>query len=630
MTSAPIGDRYGQSRNAVMRACTTLPLLCLLLGLGCAPTSRLPVRSPVASPVTELNPEATAGVTHPALRKLLHDHWEHTMRRWPTWATALGDYRYDALLGETGPEAAAEDRAQVRRWLERLEVVQSQALDPADRLTTDIFEEELQSKVALEVCIFERWSVSPWYNALDQINRIPEHRSIDSPVDGNNLIARYLAVPALMDGILANLEIGVSDGLFGNAESLRRIVDMLDADLARSDEDWSLLGPVRAEHPKWEAQELTDFRERLQAAAHEQVRPALRRYRDFVADELLPHGRSADNAGMSGLANGKACYAASVRNHTTLSLSAEEHHRRGLEALEKVHGEFRALGMKVWGTDDLAVIFERLRSDPELFFDSEEAIIAAATTALDGARNAMSGYFGRVPKADCVVKPIPDYQAPYSTIAYYRHPAPDGSRSGEYFVNTYAPETRPRHEAEVLAFHESIPGHHLQIAIAQELSQLPAFRRHMGMTAFVEGWALYTERLADEMGLYSSDLDRLGMLSFDAWRAARLVVDTGLHAMGWTRSQTRDFLEANTPAALNNIDNEVDRYLNWPGQALAYKTGQFEILALRAEAEEVLGEAFDLAAFHDVVLEAGAVTLPILRKRVKAWQNEVALGSGSR
>ncbi len=260
----------------------------------------------------------------------------------------------------------------------------------------------------------------------------------------------------------------------------------------------------------------------------------------------------------------------------------------------------------------------------------QEAIIAAATTALDGARNAMSGYFGRVPKADCVVKPIPDYQAPYSTIAYYRHPTPDGSRSGEYFVNTYAPETRPRHEAEVLAFHESIPGHHLQIAIAQELSQLPAFRRHMGMTAFVEGWALYTERLADEMGLYSSDLDRLGMLSFDAWRAARLVVDTGLHAMGWTRSQTRDFLEANTPAALNNIDNEVDRYLNWPGQALAYKTGQFEILALRAEAEEVLGEAFDLAAFHDVVLEAGAVTLPILRKRVKAWQNEVALGSGSR
>ena len=630
MTSTSISYERDRNKPPHLCACTALLLLCLLPVLGCAPTSRLAVRSPDAPPAAELNPHATAGVTHPALKQLLHDHWEHTMRRWPTWATALGDYRYDALLGETGPESGAADRSQRRRWLERLEVIQSQSLDPADRLTADIFEEELRSKVALEVCQFERWSVSPWYNALDQINRIPEHRSIDSPQDGDNLIARYLAVPAFIDGSLANLEIGASEGLFGNAESLRRIVAMLDADLARSDADWSLLGPVRAEHPDWEAQALTDFRERLQAAAHEQVRPALKRYRDFLADELLPHGRSADSTGMAGLPNGAACYAASIRNHTTLSLSAEEHHRRGQEALEKVHGEFRALGMSVWGTDDLAAIFERLRSDPELFFDSEEAIISAATAALDGARNAMSGYFGRLPKADCVVQPIPDYQAPYSTIAYYRHPAPDGSRSGEYFVNTYAPETRPRHEAEVLAFHEAIPGHHLQIAIAQELQQLPAFRRHMGMTAFVEGWALYSERLADEMGLYSSDVDRLGMLSFDAWRAARLVVDTGLHAMGWTRSESKHFLEANTPVALNNIDNEVDRYLNWPGQALAYKTGQFEILALRAEAEEVLGEDFDLSAFHDVVLEAGAVTLPILRERVKAWQDRIAQGTSSR
>jgi uncharacterized protein (DUF885 family) len=235
----------------------------------------------------------------------------------------------------------------------------------------------------------------------------------------------------------------------------------------------------------------------------------------------------------------------------------------------------------------------------------------------------MPSLFGRLPKAPCVVKPIPESEAPYTTIAYYRQPVPDGSQPGEYRINTYEPQTRPRFEAEVLAYHESIPGHHLQVAISQELPDVPAFRRNLIANAFVEGWALYTERLADEVGLYSGELDRLGMLSFDTWRSSRLVVDTGIHAMGWTREQAVAFMLQNTALTEANIRNEVDRYISWPGQALGYKLGQREFLRLRARAKELLGERFMLAEFHDQLLRDGAVPLPILSRQLEAWLAEV-------
>jgi uncharacterized protein (DUF885 family) len=230
-----------------------------------------------------------------------------------------------------------------------------------------------------------------------------------------------------------------------------------------------------------------------------------------------------------------------------------------------------------------------------------------------------------VPHTACEVLPVPAYEEADSTIAYYREPAADGSRPGRYYVNTSAPETRPRYEAEVLAFHEAIPGHHLQIAIAQEREELPRFRRHSGPTAFAEGWALYTERLCDEMGLYSGDLDRMGMLSYDAWRAARLVVDTGIHAYGWTRDDAIDYLSANTLLAANNVENEIDRYIAWPGQALAYKLGQRELLDLRDQARARMGAGFRYPDFHDRVLENGAVPLSVLRGVIQDWSG---IGAG--
>jgi uncharacterized protein (DUF885 family) len=241
---------------------------------------------------------------------------------------------------------------------------------------------------------------------------------------------------------------------------------------------------------------------------------------------------------------------------------------------------------------------------------------AKAREALGRAREAMPAFFGILPQARCVVVRMEPHEEKHSTIAYYRQPALDGSRPGRYYINTYAPETRPRYEAEALAFHEAIPGHHLQIAIAQELRDVPEFRKHTGTTAFVEGWALYTEQLSDEMGLYSGDLDRIGKLSYEAWRACRLVVDTGMHALGWSRQQAIDFMLANSALAENNIVNEVDRYITWPGQALAYKLGQLEILALRDEAREKTSARFDIREFHDVVLRNGAVSLATLREIV--------------
>jgi uncharacterized protein (DUF885 family) len=348
--------------------------------------------------------------------------------------------------------------------------------------------------------------------------------------------------------------------------------------------------------------------------------PALGRYADFLEREVLPHGRTGDRVGLSALPDGRACYDALIRRFTTLPLTAPEVHAVGREELARIHQEFSEVGERVFGTREIPEIFERLRTDRRLYFRTSEEVEAKAASALAAARAAMSGWFGRLPKAECVVKRIPEHEAPYTTVAYYRGPPSDGTGPGEYRINVHAPETRPRHEAEVLAFHEAIPGHHLQIAIAQELPEVPAFRRHGGITAYVEGWALYIERLAEEMGLYSGDEDRLGMLSFDAWRACRLVVDTGLHAMGWTRERAERYMAETTPLAPNNIDNEVDRYLTWPGQALSYKIGQREFRRLRHEAEARLGEAFDIKTFHDLVLECGPLPLGLLAERVERWR----------
>jgi uncharacterized protein (DUF885 family) len=336
-----------------------------------------------------------------------------------------------------------------------------------------------------------------------------------------------------------------------------------------------------------------------------------------LADEVLPVARPDEKPGLVHVTGGMEAYDLLIRYHTSLALTAEDLHRTGLREVERIDAEFADLGARLLGTGGVGEALARLRDDPSLHFGTREEIREVAERSLDRAREALPPWFGILPQAPCVVVPMGPHEEEHGTIAYYRQPAPDGSRPGQYYVNLSAPETRPRYEAEALAFHESIPGHHLQIAIGQELGGLPEFRRHLGPTAFFEGWGLYTERLAGEMGLYSGDMDRFGILSFDAWRACRLVVDTGMHALGWSRDRAIAFMREHTALGANNVANEIDRYIVWPGQALAYKTGQLELLRLREEAAAAIGPAFDIRAFHDAVLGNGAIPLETLRDVVR-------------
>lgn len=588
-------------------------LLCCLVGDPAAwavPSKTM--ESPMAHP-------ASAGVDDSALALLLEEHWESMMERWPTWATELGDHRFDDRLADNTPEAAERSRAGVAEWIARTKAIDPDGLTARDQVTWHALLNEFLTARDKAACKTEQWAVSPMGNAFSSLNHLAELHRLRTAEDGANLIARYRAMPAYLDGAIASLQLGLTAGRLPNQESVRRTIEIIDAELARPEAKWALMRPGTAALSDWSPEEKITFVEGLRAAVRGHIRPGYTRYRDFLRDAVLPDSRGPDKAGVRWLPEGTACYSAAIQEHTTLTLSADEIHAIGKAELDSIHGEFRILGERMWGEGDLAAIFERLRTDERLYFDTPQAIQDKADEALARAAAAVPDWFGTLPKTPCVVVPIPDFEARYATIAYYRPPHTDGSKPGEYFINTWAPQTRPRHEAEVLAFHESVPGHHTQIALAQEQDALPLFRRHIRPNAYIEGWALYTERLADEMGLYTSDLDRMGMLSFDAWRASRLVVDTGLHARGWTRKQAIGFMQENTPLALNNIDNEVDRYISWPGQALSYKLGQLEIRRLRREAEQQLGERFELPAFHDAVLQLGAVPLPLLRAHIEQW-----------
>jgi uncharacterized protein (DUF885 family) len=480
------------------------------------------------------------------------------------------------------------------------------------------------------VCKFWQWSVANDSGSpLGQLSYLVESHTVTAPSDAKNLLARLAQGANMIDDTIANLSEGLASDRVASREKVRRAIEQADTELAKPLDAWSMMKPAWPSDT-WPEGERDRLNAELRQVVTAQLVPAVTRYRDFLRDRVLPKAR-VDNEGVGALPDGDACYRASILVHVGLAMTADELHALGEREIARTDKELAALGASVLGTTSLTDTIARLRTDRSLYFSTGDEIMAAAQRALSAAKAAIPRFFAQssLPKTDCILRETPDYEAPYSTVAYYRQPHYDGSKPGEYFVNTYKPETRARFELEALTWHESIPGHHLQIALAQELGALPTFRKLDGSTAFVEGWALYTERLADEMGLYSSDLDRLGKLSFDAWRASRLVVDTGIHAMGWTRARAEQFMREHTALTEINISNEVDRYIGWPGQALAYKVGQLEIFKLRDEAKAALGDDFDLKQFHGVVLGAGAVTLPVLDERVRAWVTSSVRGSAS-
>jgi uncharacterized protein (DUF885 family) len=370
------------------------------------------------------------------------------------------------------------------------------------------------------------------------------------------------------------------------------------------------------EPPDFSDEQRLEWKETLAKAVRESVRPAVERQRDVLRDEVLPASRPVGSEGLSFLPDGDFVYSRAILRYTTLPLQAGEIHQIGLQQIERLADEYRELGLEVLGTDDLDEIFAKLRDDPELRHTSGANIVKASEDAFARAREKMPDWFGKLPKADCVVE-----ETQSGAQAFYFPAADDGSRPGMFFMNTADPSSWGIHQVESTAFHEGIPGHHLQGSIAQELGDsVPDFRRHLHIVAYGEGWALYSERISDEMGIYGSQLDRMGMLVADSMRAGRLVVDTGMHALGWSRQQAINYLAENTPMSMHSITEEIDRYVaSMPGQALSYMIGRIEIERMRQEAEHAMGDRFDVKAFHDTVLGSGAVPLETLDRMVSEW-----------
>jgi len=570
------------------------------------------------APATD-TPADEPGARSARLASLAAEIWDSQMAAHPVYATALGDRRFDDRLRDNGPGALAADSRRLVAWQQQAEAIDPAGLPPADRITHSALRDFLGFELDLVEAGLDAWMVDPLDGPQVTYLNVPSFQPVRTVAEGEALVARWREIGPWVDRLTGTTRDSRRRGVAAPQALIRNVIAELDDLLARPVEDWPLVDPARAEHPQWTGGQRSAHADAVRDAVVEGIKPAFARYRAFLADELGPAARGDDRPGLSHLPGGGEAYARVVRSHTTLDLTPDEIHGIGLDETERIDAEFRQLGGRLLGTTDQPTILDRLRSDPALHFARPTEVFDVAAASLARANAAIPEWFGRLPQAPCIVIEMGAHEAKYSTIAYYRQPAADGSRPGAYYINTTAPETRPRYEAETLAFHEAVPGHHLQIAIAQELDDLPAFRRLSGPTAYVEGWGLYSERLSAEMGLLSGDLDHFGIASFDAWRACRLVVDTGLHALGWSRDRAIRFMVEHTALAENNIANEVDRYLAMPGQALAYKLGQREILRLRDEARTAFGPAFDIRAFHDVVLGQGALGLSTLGEVVDAW-----------
>ncbi len=480
---------------------------------------------------------------------------------------------------------------------------------PPLRAAYAIAREALEAGVGSRVCRYDWWPVSQMIGWQVNFGYLITIQPVGTDPARQDALARWGQLPEYSDAEIENLRAGLAAGYSSPKNIVRIVLGQVDALIATPLKESPFDSPaIRDTTP--------EFVQSWDALVTGQLVPAFRRYRDFLEREYLPAARDA--IAIAANPNGEACYAAAVRQHSSLSRSAEEIHQLGLEQMDAITSEMQAIGERSFGTRDVPKLLERLRTDRQFLFKDREELLAYSQAALDRAKLAAPRWFGLLPKADVVLEPYPAYREK-DAPSEYNPPAEDGSRPAVYLVSAYQAETRSRAGAESTAFHETIPGHHLQVAIALERPEIHPIGRYIFTSGFAEGWALYAERLADQMGLYSSDLDRLGMLSNQAFRAARLVVDSGMHRMGWTRQQAIDYMLAHTAETPDSVRAEIDRYIAFPGQATSYMLGQLEITALREEARAAMGSAFDIKAFHDRVLEDGGVPLGYLDEKIRGW-----------
>ena len=576
---------------------------------ACAPAANAPAGS---APGPVVAASASAAPAAARVVAIADDYMAGLLKIQPELGTFYGlPSAEHNRLSDISLEAQRAWEAKEDAWF-----AQVQTIDPAglvgtpEAITLGFLRESLESSRQGRVCQGSLWTVNQMFGWQTRAPFLAKIQPVGTPELRAAALERFRQMPRFIDQDIANNREGLRQGYSTPRINVQRVIEQIDG----------LLAPPPAQSPLYspaERDSTPEFRRNWEAMIANDVNPALRRYRDFLQKEYLPKART--EVAVAANPNGAECYRAQVRSYVTLDVPPQEIHELGLRQMDKIQAEMKTIAQRSFNTSDVPALLERFKTDPRYTFKSRQEIVDYAQAAIERGKKEMPEWFGIRPKADVVIEPYQPFEEKSAPGAAYSSPAEDGSRPGIYHINTYQPEKTSKVGIESTAFHEAIPGHHLQIAIAQERAGAHPVTRYLGNSGFSEGWGLYSERLADEMGLFSSDLDRMGLLSNEAFRAARLVVDPGIHALGWTREQAIEYMLKHTAEAPDQVATEIDRYIVLPGQATAYMIGNLEIRRLREQAERELGPQFHIREFHDAVLEDGSVTLPMLRAKIERW-----------
>jgi uncharacterized protein (DUF885 family) len=550
------------------------------------------------------------------LKARLDEEWQYELRTSPEFATSIGDPRYNDKLSDNSPEFFRSDVEQKREFLASFEAIDAKGFSEQDRLSRDLMIRQLRQEI--EGAQFKNWEMpvnqmgGPHLELPDLVTLTP----FKSVKDYENYISRLHKIPHLFDQTIANMRQGIADHLMPPRFLLEKVAPEVD-DIANATGDSSLFAKPLKEFPSTiSAAEQKRLSAAIFSAINDEIIPAYRNFSDFVRNDYAPHGRT--NPGIWALPDGEARYRFAVRRMTTTDLSPDEIHEIGLKELHQTETEMLEVANK-FGFKDLATFNQHIKNDRQLYATSGQQLLDLYAKYVRDMEPKLPQLFGRLPKAKLVAIQMEPARAKNAVPADYTSGTADGSRPGHINVNEYDPEHRLLLNVEAIAYHEGIPGHHLQISLAQELPDLPEFRRYGGYTAFIEGWAFYAERLGREVGEYQDPYSEYGRLENEMWRDIRLVIDTGVHSKRWSRDQMVEYFHKYTAMDEPNVQSEVDRYISWPGQALAYKLGQLEFLKLREEAHQKLGAKFDIRRFHDEALDSGPLPLDVLHARVEAW-----------
>jgi uncharacterized protein (DUF885 family) len=550
------------------------------------------------------------------LFSLFDEKWQYTLRTNPEWATMLGDSRYNDRLGDYSPEFFQIDLEQKHKFLTRFEAVDPAGFSTQDTLSRELMIRELRQDI--EGAKFRHWEMP--VNQMGGLHLELPDLIVLTPFktvsDFDNYLARLHQIPHAFDQVIANMRQGLHDGLMPPCYLLEKVATEADDIASKAGESSPFAKPVKEFPSGVPGPEQKRLREAVLMAIADQVVPTYQRFAGFVRTEYAPHGRT--DPGIWSLPDGAARYRFAIRRITTTEMTPEEIHALGLKQIDHIEAEMLAVAHKL-GFKDLASLNDHIKNQRSFYATSGQQVLDLYTNYARGMEPELPKLFGHLPKSKLTVIPMEASRSKNAVPADYSDGAADGSRPGHINVNEWDPEHRLVLNIEAIAYHEGIPGHHLQLSLAQEMENLPKFRRHAGYTAFVEGWALYAERLGKEVGHYQDPYSDYGRLENEMWRAIRLVIDTGVHEKHWSREQMVVYFHRYTAMDEPNIQSEVDRYIAWPGQALAYKLGQLEILKLREEARQKLGDKFDLRAFHDEVLGNGALPLDVLDSEVSGW-----------